>query len=251
MKKTLAVCCIFCALLCGCSAKNGEEPVGDFQTPAVLSENESGADRIALDAAGARIEYYEGLVGELQQEILNLKTTIYTNKVEYEAELEALRGNGAAESTPSDVLFEYTEKNGEVTLISYNGTASEVKIPAVLDGYPVTAIADRAFANNTSLSSVIVPSGVKEIGWFAFSGCVFLTDVTLPASLQSVEYGAFENCSAALTVRCPVGSYAQAYARSYGFRTVSGKQRTERNGSVLCFFTSISKSTYLQMEFSR
>ena len=221
MKKTLAVCCIFCALLCGCSAKNGEEPVGDFQTPAVLPENESGADRIALDAAGARIEYYEGLVGELQQEILNLKTTIYTNKVEYEAELEALRGNGAAESIPTESLFEYIQTDGKATLTAYRGNAAEVRIPATLDGYPVVAIADKAFENNTALSSVVIPSGVKEIGWFAFSGCVFLTDVTLPASLQSVEYGAFENCSAALTVRCPVGSYAQVYARSYGFRTVS------------------------------
>lgn len=221
MKKTLAVCCIFCALLCGCSAKNGEEPVGDFQTPAVLPENESGADRIALDAAGARIEYYEGLVGELQQEILNLKTTIYTNKVEYEAELEALRGNGAAESIPTESLFEYIQTDGKATLTAYRGNAAEVRIPATLDGYPVVAIADKAFENNMALSSVVIPSGVKEIGWFAFSGCVFLTDVTLPASLQSVEYGAFENCSAALTVRCPVGSYAQVYARSYGFRTVS------------------------------
>ena len=221
MKKTLAVCCIFCALLCGCSAKNGEEPVGDFQTPAVLPENESGADRIALDAAGARIEYYEGLVGELQQEILNLKTTIYTNKVEYEAELEALRGNGASESIPTESLFEYIQTDGKATLTAYRGNAAEVRIPATLDGYPVVAIADKAFENNTALSSVVIPSGVKEIGWFAFSGCVFLTDVTLPASLQSVEYGAFENCSAALTVRCPVGSYAQVYARSYGFRTVS------------------------------
>ena len=217
MKKTLALCCIFCALLCGCSAKNGEEPVGDFQTPAVLPENESGADRIALDAAGARIEYYEGLVGELQQEILNLKTTIYTNQVEYESKLSALMGSGA----PSDTSFEYVQRNGEATLVSYTGSASEVRIPETLGGCPVTAIADRAFENNTALSSVIVPSGVREIGWFAFSGCVFLTDVTLPASLQSVEYGAFENCSAALTVRCPGGSYAQQYARSYGLRTVS------------------------------
>ena len=219
MKKTLALCCIFCALLSGCTARNAGEgdSTGGAQKPTLLLENEKNAGQIALDAAQTRLEYYEGLVGDLQQEILDLKTTIYTNQVEYESKLSALMGSGA----PSDTSFEYVQKNGEATLISYNGNASEVKIPAVLDGYPVTAIADRAFANNTSLSSVIVPSGVKEIGWFAFSGCVFLTEVTLPASLQSVEYGAFENCGASLTVRCPGGSYAQQYARSYGLRTVS------------------------------
>ena len=223
MKKTLALCCIFCALLCGCTAKNAGagDSTGDSQKPTLLLEDEQNAGQIALDAAQTRLEYYEGLVGDLQQEILDLKTTIYTNKVEYEAVLEALKGNGATESTLSDALFEYTEKNGEVTLISYKGNAKEVTIPATLNGYPVTSIADRAFENNTALLSVTVPSGVKEIGWFAFSGCVFLTDVTLPASLQNVEYGAFENCSSALTVRCPNGSYAQMYARSYGMRTVS------------------------------
>lgn len=223
MKKTLALCCLACTLLCGCSAKNGGggDPTGDFQTSTLLSGDGSNADRIALDAAQTRIAYYEGLVGDLQQQILDLKTAIYTNKVEYESQLAALKGNSSSEASPANSLFEYAARNGEVTLISYRGKASELRIPDTLDGYPVTAIADKAFENNTTLASVIIPAGVKEIGWFAFSGCVFLTDVTLPASLQSVEYGAFENCSSALTVRCPNGSYAQQYARSYGFRTIS------------------------------
>ena len=223
MKKTLAVCCIFCALLCGCSAKNagGAEGTGELQTQAALLDAGSDSDRIALDAAQTRILYYEGLVESLQREILDLKTEIYTNRVEYESQISALKGGGASESIPTESLFEYIQTDGKATLTAYRGNAAEVRIPATLDGYPVVAIADKAFENNTALSSVVIPSGVKEIGWFAFSGCVFLTDVTLPASLQSVEYGAFENCSAALTVRCPVGSYAQVYARSYGFRTVS------------------------------
>ncbi|MBE6627473.1 MAG: hypothetical protein E7629_00955 [Ruminococcaceae bacterium] len=223
MKKTLAVCCIFCALLCGCSAQKADGAAGteELQAPTFLLDAESGSDRIALDAAQSKIVYYEGLLGELQQEILDLKTQLYTNRVEYESQISDLKGNGAAEALPSESLFEYTKKDGKAILTAYRGNASEVRIPATLDGYPVVAIADRAFENNTVLASVVIPSGVKEIGWFAFSGCVFLTDVTLPASLQSVEYGAFENCSAALTIRCPVGSYAQVYARSYGFRTVS------------------------------
>ena len=63
----------------------------------------------------------------------------------------------------------------------------------------------------------MLPDGVKEIGWFAFSGCHNLTSVTLPASVEAIAYGAFENCSKSLVFLCPEGSYAAAYARSYGF----------------------------------
>ena len=220
MKKTLALCCIFCALLCGCS------PVAKDDAPSNTTQSTVGgqstpSDRIALDAAQTRADYYEGLVDELQQEVLALKTQIYTNKAEYEAKLAELMGNGASSSTSVESQFEYTVTNGSATLTSYKGSETEVRIPATLGGYPVASIADQAFENNTRLSSVTVPAGVTEIGWFAFSGCVFLTDITLPASLQSIDYGAFENCSSALTVRCPSGSYAQQYARSYGLRTVS------------------------------
>ena len=225
MKKTLALCCIFCALLCGCSATAN----GDAQqnTDGGVSQSTLGdtqntlSDQIALDAAQTRADYYEGLVDTLQQEVLALKAQLYTSKVEYESKLAELKGNGTSSLDPSEVQFEYTVTNGVATLTAYRGEETEVRIPNTLGGYPVASIADKAFENNTKLSSVTIPAGVSKIGWFAFSGCVFLTDVTLPASLQSIDYGAFENCSSALTVRCPSGSYAQQYARSYGLRTVS------------------------------
>lgn len=214
MKKTLALCGIVCALLCGCSPKETED------SPTLWTEAPDAYSQIALDAAQTKITYYEELVNDLQKEILDLKATIYTNKVEYEEQIAGLVGD-TAEKDPLNAQFEYVVRNGEAILLSYKGSASEITIPDMLGGFPVTAIADRAFENNVTLSSVAIPSGVQKIGWFAFSGCVFLTDVALPASLQSVEYGAFENCSAVLTVHCPQGSYAQSYARSYGFRTVS------------------------------
>ncbi len=220
MKKTLALCCIFCALLCGCSPKNDE-----VQDPTSATEERQTTttpqDQISLDAAQVRVEYYEGLVDSLRQEVLSLKTELYTSRVEYESKLAELMGNPSSGESSTEQMFEYTVENGSATLTLYKGDQSEVTIPTTLGGYPVRAIADKAFENNTKVASVSVPSGVTDIGWFAFSGCVFLTDVTLPASLQSISYGAFENCSSALTVRCPSGSYAQQYARSYGLRTVS------------------------------
>ena len=219
MKKPLVLCCIFCALLCGCSAKDAVESGNPPSSQTLFDASSDASVQIALDAAQTRISYYEELIDELQKEILDLKATIYANKVEQEMQPDAPVVNGP--ESPSEALFEYTTNNGEATLTAYKGGASEVKIPDMLGDCPVTAIADKAFADNLTVVSIMVPSGVREIGWFAFSGCVLLTDVTLPESLQSISYGAFENCGSALTVRCPVGSYARAYAQSYGLRTVS------------------------------
>ncbi len=50
----------------------------------------------------------------------------------------------ANEGTAEDFAFEIT--NGTVTILSYKGTKEHLIIPTELDGIPVTAIADGAFA---------------------------------------------------------------------------------------------------------
>ena len=67
-----------------------------------------------------------------------------------------------------------------VTLVGYRGTATELVIPEVIGGYPVTAIGERAFARRTTLRSVTVPSSVKRIGKGAFLQCTTLSHLTLP-----------------------------------------------------------------------
>ncbi|MBQ8432035.1 MAG: leucine-rich repeat protein [Clostridia bacterium] len=214
MKKRIALVCLLCFLLCGCIATSPQEGAED--TPTVST---SPAAQITADAAKARLEYYEALVEQLQQELLTMKTQIYQTTVEYEALLEELRGMGQGREETEEA-FSYTVVNGEATLTAYLGSASEVVVPTHLGGAPVVAVADRAFENHAQLASVSLPEGVREIGWFAFSGCVALTRIDLPASVSDISYGAFEHCHAALTVYCPVNSYAQRYAQSYGLRAV-------------------------------
>ena len=232
MKKRLILCGILCALLVGCAPvgeSNGAPSQTQKDPPASTGESSSSSSdkeqstNLALEVAQTRLEYYEGLVTQLREELLAAKAELYTRSVAYEERIEALlAGAGGDAQDPSEKsLFEYRIEEEKVVITSYTGKEKNVEIPATVEGYPVCAIADNAFANNTGIVSVVVPNGVSAIGWFAFSGCVFLTDVTLPASVQSVSYGAFENCSSALTLRCPEGSYAQQYARSYGLRTVS------------------------------
>lgn len=233
MKRTVAVCLIFCALLCGCQKDAGAVDQGDGTT--VKDEqhtsvnNGTAGDDTNADAT--RLSYYEQLVGELQAEILNLKTVIYANRVEYESRLEALQ-TGKDETEPPAVdqptvnqptgdtvtvrQYRYTVAEGRATLTAYLGTDKSVTIPSEIDGYPVAAIGDRCFLDNATLTEVTIPTGVTEIGWFAFSGCVALKSVQIPETVTAIDYGAFQNCDSKMTVACSAGSYAERYAHSYG-----------------------------------
>ena len=55
----------------------------------------------------------------------------------------------------------------------------DLLIPSVLDGHPVTRIADRAFYPCRSLVSVTIPDSVREVGFNPFIGCIDLTTITL------------------------------------------------------------------------
>ncbi len=69
-------------------------------------------------------------------------------------------------------------KNGKV--VSYNGTASDVTIPASYRNVPTTAIGESAFRNNTTIKKITVPDSVTSISSGVFSGCSSLTEITLP-----------------------------------------------------------------------
>lgn len=119
------------------------------------------------------------------------------------------------QSISAESRFLYTVSGGTATVIGYrydSGQISETQltVPATLGGYPVTSIADNAFAG-LPFTYVMLPSSLSHIGWFAFSGCLELRVLTVPASVSRIDYGAFENCPR-LTVYCPAGSYAARYA---------------------------------------
>ena len=64
-------------------------------------------------------------------------------------------------------------------------------IPAELDGYPVTAIADEAFMDWYGLESVVIPDTVTAIGDRAFMGCDNLESIDLPEGLRTIGEQAF------------------------------------------------------------
>ncbi len=207
-----------CLLLGGCSLPLSLREDGGSSKQ--QEENTSHAQNDVGDndwSAFERVAYYESMIQELNEELLALKTQLYSVRVEYESEIERLKAETETQSS-SQLLFAYTVHNGGVTLTAYLGKDSEVIVPQTIDGLPVVEIADRAFQNHTELRAVKLPEGIRQIGWFAFSGCALLETVVLPTTLEAVCYGAFENCSSSMGVHCKQGSYAEQYAKSYGWR---------------------------------
>ena len=197
--------------------------------------------------------YYENLVQELREELLQEREDRYISDYEYKQRLEELENALAAfesmteppdtptmappetnppetdppetdppetetEEPPSknEVIFNYRMENNEIIITSYTGTNALVTVPSEINGYPVVAIADHAF-QNTPVTTVILPGTVTSVGWFAFYGCFGLEIVSIPASVTSISYAAFDGCPN-LTLICPADSYAARYAVSFGLK---------------------------------
>lgn len=100
--------------------------------------------------------------------------------------------------------FAYTTENGEVTITDYTGTREHVLIPSEIGGFPVTALADKAFYEK-HVTTVVVPDSVTEIGDLCFSGDNYLLSLTLPDGLAELSYGALESCYSLMDFELPKG----------------------------------------------
>ncbi len=90
--------------------------------------------------------------------------------------------------------FDYTVDQGGITLTGYEGPGGDLKIPSLLDGLPVTAIAAGAFYNHAGLTAVSIPDSVTSVGIQAFLDCPDLVTATLGkgvTNLQDANFGFF------------------------------------------------------------
>ncbi len=176
---------------------------------------------------------YEAQIRELENKISELQQSQSVSDAERQKELaelterlEALKAEAGKqetttpeedESDPSvqGSRFLYTVTDGKATITGYTGSEASVVIPSAIDGYTVYDIADSAFSSST-LKSVTISNGICRIDWFAFRDCPKLEAITVPPSVTSIGYSAFPSNSKILTVYCHSGSFAQAYAKSYG-----------------------------------
>lgn len=81
--------------------------------------------------------------------------------------------------------------DGTVMLTGYTGTASDVTVPATIDGYTVYGLGSGAMENNDAIETVTFESGVQYIGLTALGYCDQLESVVLSDTINKVEANAF------------------------------------------------------------
>lgn len=84
--------------------------------------------------------------------------------------------------------------DGTLCVTDYTATADEVTIPDEINGTPVTAIGDWAFANNKYVKYVAIPDTVTSIGKGAFYNCVSMTHADIPSGVTEIMPNTFEKC---------------------------------------------------------
>lgn len=225
-----ALACLLLLSFCsGCGKE--QEPTPQQPQQSVQTQQPSTNQSVADDVYREQLAYYEQMVSRLQNEILLLKQQQYVDAFAYEQTIAQLQAQlNAPDSTPVDkpeqppaeqpeqaAAFTYEVKNGTATLTSYIGDATEVTVPAEIDGYAVTALGDSLF-KNADVTSVTLPASVTSIGWFAFYGCGALQSVTLSKAVTTIGYAAFDGCPKSMIIHGASGSYAERYAMSYGLQ---------------------------------
>lgn len=89
--------------------------------------------------------------------------------------------------------FEYKVlDDGTVEISNYSGSAEELTIPEVLDGYTVSSIGSMAFINCTSLTDITIGDNITTIKMLAFYNCSNLNTINIADSVIRIYYSAFD-----------------------------------------------------------
>lgn len=97
----------------------------------------------------------------------------------YEERLASAFGNYEPVS-PQDLTYEISEDGTSVTVTGYTGGEVVVVLPDSIDGLPLIAIAEEAFAEQGNLRALYIPDSVRDVGFGAFKGCNSLSTLRTP-----------------------------------------------------------------------
>ena len=101
--------------------------------------------------------------------------------------------------------FQLSADSSSYIVSDHVGYSTEVYIPSVYEGLPVTAIGDRALEGSERMMRIVLPDTITSIGNSAFSGCLYLEDLTIPDGVTFIGGGAFRDCSSLESITIPDG----------------------------------------------
>ena len=178
----------------------------------------------------ANLQTLHDKIAELERQIFTTQTDFLQKTTQLEAEISNLKSKNDKNSAVSDVGvndpvdagnksdFTYQLIDDTTAIITaYVGNDAHVIVPSVIDGFTVIKLADRSFAGK-SVQTVELPATIQTLGWFTFYGCEQLEAVNLPSTVSKIGYASFDGCPATLCLQVVQGSYAEAFAASFGLR---------------------------------
>lgn len=122
------------------------------------------------------------------------------------------------------LVFTLINDGTAYSVTGYTGDESNVVIPAIYKGLPVTEIGENAFYyQRDTLVSVLISDNVECIGPNAFEGCDSLTSVMFGegSKLKTIKQAAFYSCDALVDFEFPKGvEHIEKKAFSYCYDLV-------------------------------
>lgn len=115
-----------------------------------------------------------------------------TTEAQTQATTEPLFDENA---TPPE-SFAYEIRDGYAVITDFKGKETEVIIPGILEGAPVTQIGQYAFEACWNVVSVEIPETVDFIGEQAFLDCESLESVNIPSKVKTLHRATFAGCTA-------------------------------------------------------
>ena len=111
-----------------------------------------------------------------------------------------LKANWSSQFTDDNgFTYSFADSWENAAISDYKGTGKNIKIPADIQGYPITNIRISAFEGCTDLESINLSecTNLQVIEISAFSNCTSLKsiDITGCSKLESIEMSAFEDCT--------------------------------------------------------
>lgn len=112
----------------------------------------------------------------------------------------------APEDYPVYENFRYSVQGDQIELLSYlDKDATEIVVPAKIDGKPVVSCIDSIFIGMNQLKKITFPEGFQTISTVAFENCAALEEVVIPDSLCDLGAGAFYGCTSLKSFKINAG----------------------------------------------
>lgn len=138
-------------------------------------------------------DIYEAFLGK-NAERLYIGRSAFPRRMEhFEKLISICFESGISQEFAAYDQFFYQIKNSQCIITGYSGVGENLCIPNCISGYPVSEIAESAFAEKTFIKSVSFPNTLKCLGLGAFRH-TGLCEVFLPCSVEEVKTACFRDC---------------------------------------------------------